>query len=281
MKVNLFNIFFLCLVFVSSAFGDEPASFRERISSQKEMTFISKDVEEEVLFGREIAARILGRIELLDNEKLNRYVNLVGKAVATHAVRSEIEYRFAVLDTKEINAYSTPGGYIFVTKGALQLMENEAELAAVLAHEVAHVSLRHIVKELDIRASDESPFSTFARFIGGGSDPAKALFNQSVEKALTVLFKDGYKRADELEADKIAILLTALSSYKKDALINYLKRLANVKGSGRDDVGKTHPLYEERFSYIEKEMAQLGGSPETGVTNRDRFIDIMKNTKIK
>lgn len=256
-------------------------NFHERLSTQKEVTYSSKDVEEEVEFGREIAARILGRMPLLDNRALNKYINLVGKAVALHSNRPEIDFRFAVLDTKEINAYSAPGGYIFITKGALMYMEDEAELAAVLAHEIAHVTERHIVKEFNIQAADESPVSALARFIGGGGDPAKAFFNQAVDKALDILFKDGYKRADEKESDKIAVLLTTLAGYKNDGLLRYLRRISEIKGKGKDDVGKTHPLYEERFALIEKEIEDMGVAPTKGALNRERFIKNLKSAKIK
>lgn len=272
-------LIFTFLIFTRQAQADN--SFRERLSTQKEMTYSSKDIEEEVDFGREIAARILGRVDLLDNKSLNKYVNLVGKSIAIHSNRPEIDFRFAVLNTKEINAYSAPGGYIFITRGALELMEDESELAGVLAHEIAHVTERHIVKEFNIQASDESPVSAFARFIGGGGDPAKAFFNQAVDKALDILFKDGYKRADEAESDKIAILLTTLAGYRNDGLLRYLKRISEIKGKGKDDVGKTHPIYEERFSLIEKEINDKGVPAEKGVVNKERLINILKSAKIK
>lgn len=274
--------FLLCFAFLffSSQVSAED-NFRQRLSTQKEITYSSKDVEEEVEFGREIAARILGRLELLDNKSLSRYINLVGKSVAMYSNRPEIDFRFAVLNTKELNAYSAPGGYIFITKGALEIMEDESELAAVLAHEVAHVTERHIVKEFNIQAAEESPVSALARFIGGGGDPAKAFFNQAVDKALDILFKDGYKRADEAESDKIAVLLTTLAGYRNDGLLRYLKRISEIKGKGKDDVGKTHPIYEERFMLIEKEMAEKGVPREKGAVNKERLINNLKTSKIK
>jgi len=281
MKFKHTALFIICFFLsFSYAFSQSSDNFHERLSTQKEPTYTAKDVQEEVEFGREIAARILGRIELLDNNALTKYVNLVGKSVAIHANRSDIDFKFGVLDTKEINAYSAPGGYIFVTRGALQLMSDESELAAVLAHEIAHVTERHIVKEFNIQAAEDSPISSFARFIGGGGDPAKAFFNQAVDKALDILFKDGYKRADEVEADKIAVLLTALAGYKGDGLLRYLQKISEIKGKGKDDVGKTHPVYEERFSFIQNVMKLEGVSAEKGATNQDRFYNVMVKAKV-
>lgn len=272
-------LFFTFLIIINPTYAEN--NFRERLSTQKEMTYSSKDVEEEVEFGREIAARILGRIDFLDNPSLNKYINLVGKTIAQHSNRPEIDFRFAVLNTKEINAYSAPGGYIFITKGALELMEDESELAGVLAHEIAHVTERHIVKEFNIQSAEESPVSLLARFIGGGGDPAKAFFNQAVDKALDILFKDGYKRSDEAESDKIAVLLTTLAGYRNDGLLRYLKRISEIKGKGKEDVGKTHPVYEERFSLIEKEINNHGVPQDKGVTNKVRLYNALKSAKIK
>ncbi|WP_428623529.1 M48 family metalloprotease, partial [Sedimenticola sp.] len=130
---------------------------------------ITADVEAEIKVGREIAARILGRFGVLEDARLTRYVNLVGKSVALNASRPEIEFRFAILDTQSVNAYAAPGGYIFVTKGALDLMQDEAELAGVLAHEIAHVTEKHIVDELRIRGESKSSSAGIAALIGGST----------------------------------------------------------------------------------------------------------------
>lgn len=270
---------FLTLFLINPFKAMAEDSFRERLSTQKELSYTAKDIEEEVNFGREIAARILGRVDIADNKTLTKYVGLVGKTVALRSNRPEIDYRFAVLNTKEINAYSTPGGFIFITKGALAIMADESELAGVIAHEIAHITERHIVKELNIQASEESPISAFARFIGAGGDPAKAFFNQAVDKALDILFKDGYKRADELESDKIAVILTALAGYRADGLLRYLKRISEIKGNDKANIGKTHPLYEERFSFIQKIMSDEGINPQKGVENAERLINTLKASK--
>lgn len=268
----------LCIFIYTNDVFSQPENFRERLSTQKEITYSSKDIQEEVEFGREIAARILGRIELFENKALNKYVNLVGKSIALHSNRSDIDFKFAVLDTNEINAYSAPGGYVFVTRGAIQLMSDEAELAAVLAHEIAHITERHIVKEFNIQASEDSPITAFARFIGAGGDPAKAFFNQAVDKALDILFKDGYKRADELDSDRIAVILIALAGYKGDSLLRYLQKISEIKGKA--DVGKTHPVYEERFSFIKNVMMTEGIFEDKGVTNQERFYKNVVAAKI-
>ncbi|OYX24853.1 MAG: peptidase, partial [Hydrogenophilales bacterium 32-62-9] len=99
--------------------------------------------EEETRIGKQIAGNLLGAVPLVRDDKLQRYVNLVGNWVALQSGRKDISWHFGVLDTEDINAFAAPGGYIFVTRGLYQRLNNEAELAGVLAHEIAHVTLKH------------------------------------------------------------------------------------------------------------------------------------------
>ncbi len=212
------------------------------------------DIEAEISFGRDIAARILGRVPLLDDLTLNRYVTLVGRALALHGNRPELIYRFAVLDSPEVNAYSAPGGYIFVTRGALDRMQDEAELAAVLAHEIAHVNLRHIVRRIRLRGREQDGLGSLARLVGGGQDTARVAFSQAVDKTMELLFVSGYNRQDELEADAEATLMLAAAGYDPTALKRYLARL----GENPHRVGKTHPGSRERLAALQRLLDQQG-----------------------
>jgi len=165
-----------------------------------------EDIQAEIAFGREVAARLIGRYRLYDNESVLKYVTLVGRTLTQNTNRPEIEFHFAVLDTPEINAYAAPGGYVFVTKGALEKMQDESELAGVIAHEVAHISEKHVVKELKIKGDESSATAGLARLIGGTSDAARSAFAQAVDKAMDVLLKDGYKREDEVQADRTGFI---------------------------------------------------------------------------
>ena len=190
--------FTLCFLLVLVLLTPGPIAaqdFRER-KSHEDVGFVEDDVKTEIRFGREIAARILGRYRPYEDEKLTRYVNLVGRTVASQAGRAEIEFHFGILRAEFVNAFAAPGGYVFITKGALDKVRDEAELAAVLAHEIAHVTERHIVEELNIRASDDSPVAGVARMIGATGDPAKVAFLKAADKALNILMERGYKIGD-------------------------------------------------------------------------------------
>ncbi len=243
--------------------------WRKRASSAGELT--KDDVSEEVRFGREVGARLLGKYGLYHDPSLMKYVNLVGRALARNTNRPEIEFRFAVIDTNEINAFSAPGGYVFITRGAIALMKDESELAGVIAHELGHITGRHIVKELNIRGAEDSPVAGLARLIGGSSESARLAFAQAVDKALDILLKDGYKREDEIEADKGSAVYCALSGYDPSGFVRYLERIAAVKGKKTEVLDKTHPPYAERIAVLKETIIKEGMDSGGFKTSRDRF----------
>lgn len=275
---KIISVFLLVFCFSNSpVFCKE--SYRDRISKVEDSYYTSSDIEEEVTFGREISARILGRIPLYDNNELTKYINTLGKALAENSSRSDIDFHFAVLDTEEINAYSAPGGYVFVTKGALKYVKDEAELAGIIAHEIAHITERHIVKELGIKGIEEDPVAGFARFIGGGTDVAKVAFTQAVDKALDILFKNGYRRENEIQSDGIAAIICAMTNYDPKGLVRYLDRIKDIDEK-KARVGKTHPVYEKRILDLEEFINKEVGKKEF-VKGKDRFERIMQRSKIK
>jgi predicted Zn-dependent protease len=210
------------------------------------------DVVAEVRFGEDVAARILGREKLSADTNLQRYVSLLGTALALHADRPELSFYFAVLDDDAVNAYSAPGGFVFITQGAVRAAQNEAELAAILAHEIAHVSRRHIVHELNIHGAEQSDLSALTRFLGASADTARVALAQAVDKALDVLFDSGYNVQQELEADSVATLLLAEAGYDPTALRRFLARVESPATTGM----KTHPGAEQRDAALNTLLAE-------------------------
>ncbi|MEY8217166.1 MAG: M48 family metalloprotease, partial [SAR324 cluster bacterium] len=131
------------------------------------------NTEREIDFGRGVSAKILGKYPILRDEGTVRYISQIGTGISAQLGRPELRYYFGILDTDEINAFAAPGGYIFVTKGALKLMRNEAQLAGVLAHELAHIDQKHIVRKLKLQGFDRSLTSGIAQVLGGASLSAK------------------------------------------------------------------------------------------------------------
>ena len=250
------------------AHADE--NFRQRLHAIELKEQSEADIETETIFGRNVAGRVLSRFKLDRDRDLNRYINLLGVGLASHTARPELSFRFAVLDADEVNAYSAPGGYIFVTRGAVFAARDEAELAAVLAHEIAHVNQRHIVKALNLKASDVSAGVGLSRLLGASGDVARVAFSQVVDKAVAILFEQGYSQADELDADRVATLLLALSGYDPTALKRYLQRLPSRHGE-TVAINTTHPPSERRLIVLSRLLEEERLSSEGFRQNRERF----------
>lgn len=217
------------------------------------------DLEAEIRFGRDLAARILGNYKLQNDPELLNYVNKVGKAISLYSGRPELRFYFTVLDSDEINAFATPGGYIFITRGALQKMDNEAQLAAVLGHEIAHVTRRHVVRRLDIRDEGSSSFSALSGMIGGNTAAFRNLLEASLNKAAEILFETGYKLKEELEADSLGTMMAAAAGYEPSSLKNFLMKSGGFeKKDTTYKKEKEHPQLNVRLKNLNKTLVRNG-----------------------
>jgi predicted Zn-dependent protease len=258
----------LCLLVIA---GSTNAA-RQRITLLPQPGVYSRaDIEKEILFGREMAAIILADYKLYPDSDLNRYVNLVGQSIVRYANRPELEFYFAVIDSSQINAYAVPGGYIFITTATLGMMQNEAELAAVLAHEIAHVSDRHIVKALDIRADDESMTAIISKIVGSTAEAANVIFYQAIDHAMDLLFSKGLTANDEYAADIQGMYLAAFAGYDPTAYPRFLERIDGAIESRRSELNNTHPSLTDRIYRLDKIIADDGLAGLAFSKNKKRF----------
>lgn len=248
---------------------------RKRISASEDEFSDISDIEAEIVFGRELSARILGNYSLIDDEKITRYVNLVGKALALYAGRPELEFYFGVLDTEEVNAFAAPGGYVFITKGALINMDNEAQLAGVLGHEIAHIVEKHVVKELHIKGDEGSAAGGIAGLIGGATGTIRVALDQALDSATNILFKRGYKIADEIEADRVGIILASVAGYDPLALKEFLSSVRSFEVEDQTYKGE-HPVFEVRMREIDKTLNEHGLKNVKKAKVKDRFYENVK-----
>lgn len=233
------------------------------------------DIKAEISFGKEVGARILGKYPLVHNEPLTRYANLLAKSLAQYSNRPEISFTVGVLDTDMINGFAAPGGYIFITRGAIEAMDDEAELAAVIGHEMIHVCQRHIVKELNIHGSDSSPVSGFAHVIGGAGEAANLTFVRALDEAINILFERGYKKQDEIEADTLGITLAANTGYDPAALVRYFKKIKGGLEKETASIRKLHPSFDERIQWINLAIEKDGLGGNGFKTGKERFNGIL------
>ena len=216
---------------------------------------------QEVQMGDSLAVEVENKYPLLKNETVTAYVNEVGQRTASVSDRRDITYHFKVIaDKKQVNAFALPGGHVYVYEGLLLQASNEAELAAVLAHETGHVVARHSMEQL----SKQYGYNLLASLILGNqpgrwSGIAANLFGTAG------LLK--FSRDDEYEADNLAVTYTNAAGYSPGAVADFLGKLESLEGR---EPGKletllmTHPPTAERVARVKAETAVLS-SPAKGV----------------
>ncbi len=268
MKIKAIGMVALCIMLLSGT----GHSARDRISLQKKAGEYSEaDIEKEIFFGREMSALMLAKHRFRDDQALNRYLNLVGQSIVRHSNRPELNFYFVAIESPQINAYAVPGGYIFVTTAAIDLMQNEAELAGVLAHEIAHVTERHIVEVLKIRADDESMIAIVGKILSKQSASANVVFYQAINHAFDLLFSKGLAAEDEYEADMQGIFLTAFAGYDASAYYQYLDRIFAVISSSEGKGNRAYPPWSERVSSRESLVENNGLTGQGNIKNEKRF----------
>lgn len=278
----MFRLLFTLSMFSLSLGLSSVEAARERISLAPEADFYTtEDIKKEIIFGREMAAIILGEKTIHYDESINRYVSLVGHSLLRFSSRSELSFNFGVVESNEINAYAAPGGYIFVTTAALSMMENEAELAGVLAHEIAHVADRHIVRALKIRADDKSTTALVSKLATNNVESAKVVFDQAVGQAVEILFSKGLKAADENEADLQGALLATMAGYDPMQYVQYLSRIQPVIERKQGELSQTHPPFQDRIDRLRSIIGEEDLLTSVSRVNAARFFRNISNGGIK
>ena len=195
-------------------------------------------------FGYKTAANIAGASPILNDSVVNNYLTLVGKTLVKNSGGDSYRWTFAAIDAPDINAFAAPGGYVFVTKGLLKALNSEDELAAVLAHEISHVRLKHYVKVAKKQVLAEYAMKSLAE---GQTDSQL----EAMSRAATLILAKGLDKQSEYEADYEAMRILALSGYDPSALVDVLNML-NSKSSDKNMAFllSTHPSAAERIQSI-------------------------------
>jgi len=207
---------------------------------------------EEVEIGRSVSAGLLGAAPLTVDALQQNYVNDVGMWLALQSGRPELPWHFGIIEAPTVNAFATPGGNVFVTRGLVERCGNEAELAGVLAHEIAHVVQKHQLADIRKNAK-KGLMLDLASLKSGGltGDAARAFARVGLEG-----YVRGLSREDELEADRIGVVIAARAGYEPYGLVSVLQTLQSM---GQDDSAmtfflKTHPSPSDRLAALEVVM---------------------------
>jgi len=218
--------------------------------------------EQEYYIGRAVAANILGTYKLYTGKQaLTYYLNSICAAITINSPRPDIYngYHVAILDSNEINAFATSGGHIYVTLGLINVAGSEDALAGVIAHEVAHIQLKHSIKAIKNSRITQALLITGTAAAGAatGMDVKQLtdVMSESVGEIVQTLVNNGYSQTQEFEADNTALSLMAGAGYNPSGLIEMLRSLNSVQTSA-SGFGKTHPSPAQRIANAEKSMTK-------------------------
>ena len=232
------------------------------------------DSHQEYYIGRAVAANILASYKLQANRQaMVTYLNRICNALVVNSPRPEIfnGYHVNILDTDEINAFATPGGHILVTRGLLASTTSEDELAAVIAHEVAHIQLQHALKAIKNNRITQALIITGVSGAGVAGDATgnmnitelTAVFDESISEIITTMVTNGYSRDQEYDADSTALALLELAGYEPSSLISMLRVLEKNQAGKTGGFGKTHPTPAQRIANAEKKVGDFRVDPDT------------------
>lgn len=248
------------------------------VSGQEELALISE--AEEIRLGHDNDVEIRKQYGVVDDPQLATYVQQIGEQLAAHGHRPNLKYTFTVLDTPDVNAFALPGGYIYITRGILAYLNSEAELAAVLGHEIGHVTARHAVRQMSAAMVTNTGFAIGSILIPQlGSRAGQSLLNNIGGALLS-----GYGRDHELEADRLGAEYLARTDYDPQAMIGVLTLLKNQEvfekaqaaREGRaprvyHGVFASHPSADQRLQQVVGAAAPLRTAHD-GRTEHDAYL---------
>lgn len=240
----------------TGAMTQEQADSTVKVVSAVGKTWDTLTPQNEYYIGRAVAANILKTYKPDNNERLNKYINLIGQSLVACADVPPTYggYHFQVMQTDEVNAFAAPGGLILVSRGLIRCCKNEDELAAVLAHEITHVQLKHGLQAIEkSRLVDAAEVMVVegAKNLGGKdlATLTKA-FEGSVTDVTSKLVDSGYSRAFEYQADAGAVRVMKSAGYNPSALKSMLEEMGRRTTEGGPGFGKTHPTPARRLAEI-------------------------------
>lgn len=207
------------------------------------------DAEEQEL-GAAVSDRIRTRYGVVQDAGVHRYVALVGTALAQGSTRPALPWTFVVLDTDGVNAFAAPGGYVHITRGALALVKNEAELAGVLGHEIIHVTEKHTIRAIQ---KSKAVQMGAAETLSGSS----ALMERAVTATYDNIVERGFGRAEENESDEKGVALANKTGYAPGGLVSFLTTLKERNKASTEKRGlfASHPEMQERLDRITRQIA--------------------------
>ena len=262
--LSAFRLAFLLAVFAGSpALAEEPKASRAFYNTFSD--------EEEMTMGRSAAVDAEKARPILNDTEVTDYLNQVGQKVAAASQRPQLDYHFQIVNSPSINAFSLPGGYVYVNRGLLEVVESEAELAGVLSHEVGHVVAFHSMNDVARRWWADRALHE-AKKAGLTQDQKIQSMVEEYGGTFLLFVNKKFSREEENEADLLGLYNTARAGWDANGLIVFLNRLIQV-GAGQDlykMLLRNHPLPQDRVGLLKDEL-KLMPPAKTAKKNSTEF----------
>jgi predicted Zn-dependent protease len=241
---------------------------RNPVTGKSELSLVSES--QEIQMGQQASKEVAQTIGIYNDQKLNDYVASIGKGIAANSERPNLPWEFHVVDDASVNAFALPGGFIYVTRGLLGSINDEAELATVVGHEIGHVTNRHSVQQIS-----KAELAQLGLGIGSILSSDIARFGQLASAGLSVLFLK-YSRDAENQADQAGFRYALNQGYdvrEMSKVFETLDRLSQSSGGGKlPEWLSTHPDPGNRIEHIQKMLDTVKADPSKGKVNRDEFL---------
>jgi len=217
------------------------------ITGDEELMLI--DEEQDVIMGRHFAPQVEeqmgGRI---GDKELQDYVDGVGKKIGRVSQKPQLEYQFVALNHKSVNAFALPGGYLFITRGMLERLESESQLAAVLAHEIVHVVARDTANMM----SNELGLNVLLLGTAAAARPSQEVMTTAVITSKILELK--YSREDERQADLAGMKYMVRAGYDPNGVVEVMQMLQEHDRNAPDEFMSSHPSSEHRVDYLKRRI---------------------------
>ena len=232
--------------------------------------------QQDVEVGQQVAPDAERQLRMLNNSRVDDYVNTLGRRLAANAPGVKFPYRFKVVNDRAINAFALPGGPIYLNRGVIESADNESQVASVLAHEISHVALRHGTNQASKASAAQVPLAILGGMIGSNSTKSVLAQLGASFAVNSILLK--YSRTAESQADLMGAQILFDSGYDPRAMAQFFEKLeAQQRGSGQVEFFSNHPSPDHRIERVNQEVDLLGGAPRDSRIGSREFDNVTRS----